>query len=489
MESKKLLNEIEYTKSLMGVILEGQRSELALDYPRIESKLKDIEKKSGYKYKITDENVEFEFKNEEGPSVDNGAEDPSARKQAELMTTKMVELFPELNGMRKIVSSYRSYDEQVQGFLKHLDRDGGPLGRQKWVALPGFSQHHTGKAFDIFSTEPSWWDSRPKIKQWVADNCNKYGFKLSYPTSRGLGYRGAEPWHLFYIGGSTVRQDNAANEMSNLKSLLTSLGYTYKKTMDERGPLDSNFISCLKSVAKSMKTTFPEYSFRFGAGMDFWHQSRKTSRHNTGRAVDIVFTNPSRPSTQDLDNLCSVLCAARTKINGFTFIDEYRCPSRGATGPHFHLSWWPTPSDESNCTPKFCSNPKINSVSASVMVPDSEEVDKDIKNIDKDVETTDIKTTTEKQPDKLEKILTFFGLKKLAQMDLDKDGVQFSKEVSNLFGGDDDEIEIKDKKGEEKDSDSITLFGYKLGDIVDAAKKLFEHQLREDINKMKKPLK
>jgi hypothetical protein len=477
MKSKKLLNEIDYTKSLMGLILETRRSEFALDYPRIESKLKDIEKKTGYKYRITDENIEFEFKNEGGPSVDNGGENSDARRQAEIMTTKMVQLFPELNGMKKIVSSYRSYDEQVIGFIKNLDRDGGPLGRQKWVALPGFSQHHTGRAFDIFSTEPSWWDSRPRIKQWVADNCDNYGFKLSYPTYRGTEYRGAEPWHLFYIGGGSGQVDDlGATDMKTLKSLITSLGYVYKSSIDEAGPLNSKFVGCLKSVIVTLKKEVPEYQFRFGAGRDFWHQNRKGSRHNRGQAVDVTVINKSLRK-EDLDKISTVLCAARERLKGFTFIDEYTCPSRGSTGGHYHFSWDPSGSDESRCTPKFCSSTKTKVDSENVSVPNPKDVAPEpLENAD------DFKGSDVKQPDKVEKLLDAIGLSRLAKMDLDKDGKQFSKEVIDLFGGDEDDVK-------ETDDGDFKIFGYTLSDIIDKAKKLFEHRLNEDINKMKKPLK
>lgn len=479
MGNKKLLNEIAYTKSLMGIdenlILEHSKQELPKE---IVKKLDDIERKSGYKYKITDENIDFEFRNEGGLSLDGGGDNPQARAKVEEMTKKMVEIFPELNGMTRIVSGYRGYDNQVEGFLKHLERDGSILGRQKWVALPGFSQHHTGLAFDIFSTEPSWWDNRPQIKNWVANNCGSYGFKISYPTYRGPGYRGAEPWHLFYIGGGTgsgSQERTSQQETNSLKSLLTSLGYIYKSTMDEAGPLDAKFASILKSIANTLKQELPEYTFRFGAGNDYWHRKVNTgSRHNKGRAVDVTLVGLS-PKKDDLNKISTVLCAARQKFQGFTFIDEYTCPSGHATGGHYHFSYQLPASDESRCTAPFCSS------SASIVKMSNtkfEEPD--------DIDTDDVISSTDgsvnKQPDKIEKILDTIGLSRLAKMDLDKDGKQFSKEVIDLFGGDDEDVK-------ETDDGDFRIFGYTLSDIIDKAKKLFEHQLKEDVERMKKPLK
>jgi hypothetical protein len=482
MGSKKLLNEISYTKSLMGInenlILEYSKQDLPKE---IVKRLDNIERLSGYKYKITDENIDFEYRNEGGPSVDGGGDNLTARGKVEEMTKKMVELFPELNGMTRIVSGYRGYDKQVEGFLKHLDRDGSVLGRQKWVALPGFSQHHTGLAFDIFSVDPSWWDQRPTIKKWVADNVAKYGLKLSYPVERGPGYRGAEPWHLFYIGGgkddtsnTNVNQGSAQQETNSLKSLLSSLGYVYKSTMDEAGPLDAKFASILKSVAKKLKEELPEYTFRFGAGHDNWHKKVNTgSRHNKGRAVDVTLVG-KYPKKEDLNKISTVLCAARQKFQGFTFIDEYTCPSAHSTGGHYHFSYQIPASDESRCTAPFCSSSAsiVKMSNTTFEEPDEIEVEDTISS-----ETSDVK-----QPDKIEKILDTIGLSKLAKMDLDKDGKQFSKEVIDLFGGDEKDVK-------ETDDGDFKIFGYTLSDIIDKAKKLFEHRLNEDINKMKKPLK
>jgi hypothetical protein len=84
MGNKKLLNEIAYTKSLMGIdenlILEHSKQELPKE---IIKKLDDIERKSGYKYKITDENIDFEFRNEGGLSLDGGGDNPQARAKVE----------------------------------------------------------------------------------------------------------------------------------------------------------------------------------------------------------------------------------------------------------------------------------------------------------------------------------------------------------------------------------------------------------------------
>ena len=164
----------------------------------------DIESKSNGIYTIGKENIDFELKNEGGVYRDAGSVDSEAKKQITKMTDDMVVIFPELKNEKKIISDYRGYKKQVSAFLNNLGQYKTTLDRQKWSALPGFSQHHTGKAFDIFSVEKSWWNSRPEIKKWVEDNCKNYGFEVSYPVERGSGYRGSEPWHLKFVSGAKI---------------------------------------------------------------------------------------------------------------------------------------------------------------------------------------------------------------------------------------------------------------------------------------------
>ena len=483
MRVKNLLNEIEYAKSLMGInesiILEDLRQTLP---ESIKTALGELEKK--YSLKINDTHIESE-KNQEKVNFyeDNLGLDQSAVTDLKKLLEQLYLKFPNApkptksncNNIPGCVSGYRGYSTQVDVFGGKVD--GGDVeSRQKVSALPGFSQHHTGKAFDIISLENTFWNSNPDIKNWVSSNVSKYNFKVSYPSQGPL--RSPEPWHIYHLGGgsSYLGDDMGATDMKTLKSLLSSLGYEHKKNMDEAGPFVPEFVACLKSVAVSLKKTLPEYKFKFGAGRDFWHEKRKGSRHNLGQAVDITFIGLS-PKKEDLDKVSTVLCASREKLNGFTFIDEYTCPSKGATGGHYHLSWSELDRDESSCTPRFCSSEKTKTDIANVSVPKPKDVAPEPLETPNDFDKSEVK-----QPDKVEKMLDTVGLSRLAKMDLDKDGKQFSKEVIDLFGGDEDDVK------ETKDGD-FRIFGYSLSDIIAKAKKLFEKDVNEDIKRMKKPLR
>ena len=89
----------------------------------------------------------------------------------------------EVSGISYGKKSYRSYELQKEVFLDSAKAHGNTIsGALTQAGLPGFSQHHTGKALDISSRVS------PKILQ-------KHNFTLPYPTETP--FRMAEPWHIY----------------------------------------------------------------------------------------------------------------------------------------------------------------------------------------------------------------------------------------------------------------------------------------------------
>ena len=165
--------------------------------------------KNDYKLDITDENIQKEFDQEGNYREDAGGVNKTAKKQIDKLikdvrNVKFKRIVNGLNSGDGIVSHYRSYTDQVVNFgTKAKSR--GVDKTQKANTIPGFSQHHTGKAFDIFSTESDWWKTNSEVKEWVETNCGKYGFKVTYTEASQSGkLRIAEPWHLYYIGGEII---------------------------------------------------------------------------------------------------------------------------------------------------------------------------------------------------------------------------------------------------------------------------------------------
>lgn len=101
------------------------------------------------------------------------------------------------------VSGYRNYNYQINVYNNSVHRNGKEHA-DKYVAQPGSSEHQTGLAMDIVSTEYINLDEdfvNTKAYKWLKENCYKYGFIIRYPKEKEYitGYK-FEPWHIRYVG-------------------------------------------------------------------------------------------------------------------------------------------------------------------------------------------------------------------------------------------------------------------------------------------------
>lgn len=73
---------------------------------------------------------------------------------------------------------------------------------EKWVAVPGTSEHQIGLAIDVASENNQ---NNAAVQKWLLENSYKYGFILRYPSDKtditGTNY---EPWHYRYVGKETA---------------------------------------------------------------------------------------------------------------------------------------------------------------------------------------------------------------------------------------------------------------------------------------------
>jgi len=125
------------------------------------------------------------------------------------------------------------------------------------------------------------------------------------------------------------------NEISSgeFRGKLKSLGHSEKGSeLTSGGDLKSDLLTIFSELMDEFKKTNSSCNMTFTAGNDKFHQSRK-SRHTAGEAIDVVL-----PSSCHGDFI-KLLEKYKSKYNGFSFIDEYRNPSKGATGGHFHVSY------------------------------------------------------------------------------------------------------------------------------------------------------
>lgn len=89
-----------------------------------------------------------------------------------------------------IVSAFRSIARQLE--INDGKRNRGLIDEEifRVSALPGFSEHHTGRALDrntpgFPALEEEFEDSR--AFQWLSQNAGQFGFELSYPRENKYG--------------------------------------------------------------------------------------------------------------------------------------------------------------------------------------------------------------------------------------------------------------------------------------------------------------
>lgn len=140
--------------------------------------------------------------------------DPKVKKMDAVAAVALEELFKaaKSDGITLLaVSGYREYSYQQRLYNDKVSSD-GQKEADKYVAQAGASEHQTGLAMDLLSTEYTSLDDgfdKTRAYKWLEKNCYKYGFIIRYPKDKeritGYSY---EPWHIRYVG------ENAAAEIT-----------------------------------------------------------------------------------------------------------------------------------------------------------------------------------------------------------------------------------------------------------------------------------
>ena len=114
----------------------------------------------------------------------------------------------------RAVSGYRTVSYQRGLYNRYLSGD-SKENVDRYSARPGYSEHHTGLAVDVFGSKDGLrqFETTPEYP-WVRDNCYKYGYIIRYlvETEHITGYE-SEPWHLRYVGArvSTDMKEKGIN--------------------------------------------------------------------------------------------------------------------------------------------------------------------------------------------------------------------------------------------------------------------------------------
>jgi len=101
-----------------------------------------------------------------------------------------------------IDSGYRSPDFQRR-IIKRRLKKGEPFERiVRHVAPPGFSEHHTGRAFDLVPSEAAF--AFTPAYAWLKENAARFGFRETYPKDQDENGLWWESWHWYYVGESAL---------------------------------------------------------------------------------------------------------------------------------------------------------------------------------------------------------------------------------------------------------------------------------------------
>jgi len=128
-------------------------------------------------------------------------------------------LYNETGILIGIESGYRSELDQ-ETLLKQMIVQYGTDYCKKYVAQPGYSEHHTGMAIDINVKKNNnlWCQNNNELMNQeekykiIHSYLNEYGFILRYPKGKeeitGVSY---EPWHIRFVGRGIAKQITKAN--------------------------------------------------------------------------------------------------------------------------------------------------------------------------------------------------------------------------------------------------------------------------------------
>lgn len=129
--------------------------------------------------------------------------------------------------------------------------------------------------------------------------------------------------NLLEISSSEFRTKIKTLGHSEQGSELTSGGELNPKLLDILSPFLDEWVKMGGTGCK----------LQFTAGNDKFHQDRNNnSKHKIGNAVDITLPTSCHIKFTELLNTYT------KKYPGFTYLDEYKNPSSGSTGGHFHIN-------------------------------------------------------------------------------------------------------------------------------------------------------
>ena len=106
-------------------------------------------------------------------------------------------------------SGYRSVAYQTRIIARRL-AGGQSIARiMAFVAPPGYSEHHTGRAFDLVPSDAAFADT--DTYRWLSHNAGRFGFRETLPAA-GEDSASWEPWHWAFLVDTTSSAKGTASD-------------------------------------------------------------------------------------------------------------------------------------------------------------------------------------------------------------------------------------------------------------------------------------
>ena len=136
------------------------------------------------------------------PGIPEGSDQQMRAEAAGALTTLYQAANAAGAGFR-VSTAYRSYSFQ-KALYDPRARTRGVAVADTTTARPGFSEHQTGLAVDIYTTDACHLDQcfgATAAGKYVAEHAWEFGFVIRYPEGKeGVTGYIWEPWHLRYVG-------------------------------------------------------------------------------------------------------------------------------------------------------------------------------------------------------------------------------------------------------------------------------------------------
>lgn len=136
-----------------------------------------------------------------GEKIDKRIYEPLMKMLEDAKEENWGELPMVVSGYRTYEKQQELYDDKIKDYKnKGYSEEKAKEEAEKWVAVPGYSEHQLGFAVDINGATYD-------LYFWLQENSYKYGFIFRYPGNKtDITGTAEEVWHYRYVGEEAAKE-------------------------------------------------------------------------------------------------------------------------------------------------------------------------------------------------------------------------------------------------------------------------------------------